>query len=139
MKKALQARQDFGVYGKVKINDSEKNDDRYMLPTMWDKRSKGADIRCRLDCKGCYQDTTDKDDTYANTTLLISLKVLLLIGLAKNCSFNFYDINNAFLHAEVYVKPPIEFYPTGGVLCKLRKAMYRLKIAPKAWQVRGCG
>lgn len=79
----------------------------------------------------------EKDDIYASTPLLISLKLLLLIGLSKGYKFNFYDDNTAFLHAalkeEVYVKPPPDFYPNGGVLWRLRKAMYGLKTVPKAW------
>lgn len=51
---------------------------------MWVKRPNGTGIWCRLVCKGRYQETTDKDDTYANTPLFISLKLLLLIGLTKN-------------------------------------------------------
>lgn len=45
---------------------------------------------------------------YASTPLLISLKLLLLIGLKKN-SFNFYGLSTAMLHAElkeeVYIGP----------------------------------
>lgn len=88
-------------------------------------------------CKGCYQDSIDKDDTYASTPLLISLKLPLLIGLSKNCRFTFCGISTAFLHAklqdEVYVKPPMEFYPDGGILWRLQKAMRGLKTAPQAW------
>lgn len=31
--------------------------------------------------------------------------------------------------------PPIEFYPEGNILWRLRKAMCGLKAAPKAWQL----
>lgn len=36
---------------------------------------------------------------------------------------------------EVYVTPPVESYPEGGIVRKLRQAMYGLKAAPKAWQL----
>lgn len=92
------------------------------------KRREDDEIRCKLVCKGCYKDSIENDDTYASTPLLINLKLRLLIGLSKNYRFNFYDVSTAFLHAElqeeVYVKRPIEFYPDGGVVWRLRKAMY---------------
>lgn len=95
-------------------------------------------VRCPLVCNGCYQGITDKGDTYTRTPLFISLKLLLLFGFPKNYSFNLYDVSTAFLHAElkeqVYVRPPVEFYPNGGVLWELQEAMYRLKAAPNAWQ-----
>lgn len=63
--------------------------------------------------KGIYQETTDKGDTYSSTPLLISWKVLVLIGLTKNYTFDFDDVSTVFLHAElreeVYVRPPVDF------------------------------
>lgn len=51
---------------------------------------------------------------------------------------NYNSAVTALLHAElkeeVFVGPPMEFYPNGGVLWKLRKAMCGLKAAPMAWQ-----
>ena len=48
------------------------------------------------------------------------------------------DVCTAFLHALIdttlFVIPPKEYYPRGGVLWKLKKAMYGLKSAPKDWQ-----
>ena len=48
------------------------------------------------------------------------------------------DISTAFLHAAVdddfYVIPPLEFYPDGCTLWKLKKALYGLKRSPKLWQ-----
>lgn len=126
MKKEPQAKKDVGVHDEVKIDDSEDNYDQDALSTMWVKRPKGAETQYRLICRGRYQETTDKDDTYASTPLLIELRLLLLIGLTKNDSFNIYDVITAFLHAElkeeVYVKPPLEFYTNGGVLRKLQCA-----------------
>lgn len=71
------------------------------MSTMWVKRPMGAELRCRVVCKGCCQATTDKDDAYASTTLLMSLNLLLLIGLTESCTFNFYGIRAAFLHTEL--------------------------------------
>jgi len=49
------------------------------------------------------------------------------------------DVSTALLHATwtkgtTYVWPPEEFYPQGGVVWKLKKALYGLKSSPKLWQ-----
>ena len=81
----------------------------------------------------------DPDDTFASTPSLATLKLLLTLA----CTYNWFilagDVSTAFLHAllndDVFVIPPGEFYPHGGVLWKLRRAMYGLKQSPKAWQL----
>ena len=49
------------------------------------------------------------------------------------------DISATFLHAlitgeDIFVIPPLDFYPHGGVLWKLRRALYGLRNAPRLWQ-----
>ena len=50
------------------------------------------------------------------------------------------DVSTAFLHADLdeatplFMWPPKEYYPQGGILWRLKKAMYGLKGAPRAWQ-----
>lgn len=44
---------------------------------------RGTEVRCRLMCHGCYQETTDKGDTYTSTPLLVSLKLCLLLRLGS--------------------------------------------------------
>ena len=62
------------------------------------------------------------------------------MALALQWSMMTFDVSTAFLHADLleteplYMIPPIEFYPLGGVYWLLKKAMYGLKGAPRAWQ-----
>lgn len=134
---------DFGVYEEFHITSDNKHTLTDAHPTM---SVKGDKIRCRLVCKGCYPDSIDKADTYTSAPLLISPTLLLLIGLPKNYSLTFYDVNTAFLHAElqgdVYIKPPIEFsrwrHPVktakGDVRLEDRKAATLWRIwAPHAY------
>ena len=98
----------------------------------------GNEVRCRLCAMGNYQQEEDKDDIYASTPLLLTLKILILLALLRGYAMVFADVSTAFLYAvmttEMYVIPPKEFYPYGGVLWLLRKAMYGLRGSPKAWQ-----
>ena len=41
---------------------------------------------------------------------------------------------HAAVSGELYVVPPQEFYDQGSVLWKLKKALYGLRTAPRAWQ-----
>ena len=43
---------------------------------------------------------------------------------------------HAAVAGELYVVPPREFYDQGSALWKLKKALYGLRTAPRAWQDR---
>lgn len=77
---------DFADNEEVELRDGGDNYYADALPTMWVKRPKGAEVRRRLVCKGCDQETIDKDDTYASTPLLISLKLRLVVGYTTRLS-----------------------------------------------------
>lgn len=68
------------------------------------------------------KETTEKGDTHARTPLLSNLKLLLFIGPTKNY-FKSYDVTTTFLHVELkeeaYARPPVAFFPNGGVLWTL--------------------
>lgn len=85
--KELRAMRDFGVYEEVQFSDADARYYQGALPTMWVKRPRGVPV--------FYQKTTDKGETYASTPL----KLVLLTGLLKGYSFNFYDVRFAFLHS----------------------------------------
>lgn len=59
-------------------------------------------------------------DAYATSPpLIISQRLLLLVGLSKKYHFNVYGVGAVFLHAElqedICVKPPIDFCLDVGV------------------------
>eukprot|EP00439_Symbiodinium_sp_Y106_P020867 s7297_g2.t1 len=80
----------------------------------------------------------DKDETFASTPSFTTLRLLLTLAVAKGWHISIGDISTAFLQALVdgdfYVIPPLEFYPEGRTLWKLKKALYGLKHSPKLWQ-----
>ena len=64
----------------------------------------------------------------------------VLLSLAANQDWHLlqFDVNNAFLHGdlveEVYMNPlvGIERYSNSTMVCKLKKALYRLKQSSRA-------
>ncbi|KAM1406684.1 hypothetical protein ACFXTH_001331 [Malus domestica] len=69
--------------------------------------------------------------------------VRVLLSVAINCGWTLYqiDVKNAFLHGElqeeVYMQPPPGYDGIkGNMVCKLHKAIYRLKQSPRAWYAK---
>ena len=70
----------------------------------------------RLVVQGCYQDSAklDADSLFASTPSLVTMRLLLVLALARNWCINLADISTAFFHAaigadeEVFVIPPKE-------------------------------
>ena len=65
--------------------------------------------------------------------------ILIFLTFNLDMKLQQYDIENAFLHGdpkeELYMKIPLgyEQIENETKVCKLRKALYRLKQSPKAW------
>jgi hypothetical protein len=76
-------------------------------------------------------------DTFANTTRIEAIRLLLFLAADKNLEIKQLDFKNAFLHAEIeeeiYVEQPIGFYKNKTKVCKLNKTLYGLKQSPRAW------
>ena len=93
-----------------------------MIDTKWVHRWKGLELKSRLCARGFTQIIEDADTIYASTPSLVTMKVLLSLAIALNWDITSGDVSTAFLHAPlgddelIYVKPPAEYYPTGGVL-----------------------
>ena len=94
----------------------------------------------RLVVQGCFQDSSsiDVDSIYASTPSLVTLRLLLVMALARSWEISLADISTAFLHASieepVFVWPPSEYYPQANGLWTLNRAMYGLRQSPKRWQ-----
>ena len=137
MNKEMTSIKNFEVYEEFLTSECTSEQLQNAISTKWVKRPKGGEVKCRVCVRGFDQEV-DPDDTYASTPSLITLRLLLTLAIAFDWFVIAGDVSTAFLHAlltdEVFVIPPVEYYPNGGVLWKLRKAMYGLKQSPKMWQ-----
>ncbi|GJW71969.1 retrovirus-related pol polyprotein from transposon TNT 1-94, partial [Tanacetum coccineum] len=84
----------------------------------------------------------DYDETYAPVARLESIRILLAIAFANDFKLYQMDVKSAFLNGfineEVYVAQPSGFidFEKPNYVYKLKKALYSLKQAPKAWYDR---
>jgi hypothetical protein len=84
----------------------------------------------------------DYEETFAPVARLEVIRILIPFSVAKGFKLHQMDVKSAFLNGvleeEVYVRQPPGFesekYPHR--VYKLRKALYRLKQAPRAWYGR---
>jgi hypothetical protein len=84
----------------------------------------------------------DYEETFAPVARLEAIRILLSFSVAKGFKLYQMDVKSAFLNGfleeEVYVKQPTGFesveFP--HKVYRLRKVLYRLKQAPRAWYGR---
>ncbi|KAI3703060.1 hypothetical protein L6452_28815 [Arctium lappa] len=94
--------------------------------------------KARLVAKGFNQEYgIDYEETFAPVARVTSVCSLLAIAATKQWPLFQIDVKNAFLNGdlseEVYMTPPPGVRLPQGHVCRLRKALYGLKKAPRAW------
>jgi hypothetical protein len=106
---------------------------------------KGKNVRKKaiLVCKGYAQvEGHDFDETFAPVARLEAIKMFLAYSCHKNFKVYQMDVKSTFLNGyleeEVYMEKPKGFSLTDNpnYVYKLKKALYWLKQAPRAWYYR---
>nr|GEU62217.1 reverse transcriptase domain-containing protein [Tanacetum cinerariifolium] len=108
-----------------------------------DKNNVVSQNKARLVAQGYNQQKgIDYDETYAPVARLESIRILLAYACALDFKLFQMDVKSAFLNGfineEVYVAQPLGFidFKKPDHVYKLKKALFGLKQAPKAWYVR---
>ncbi|GJT17878.1 copia protein [Tanacetum coccineum] len=96
--------------------------------------------KARLVAQGYnQQEDIDYDETYALVARLESIRILLAYACALDFKLFQMDVKsallNSFINEDVYVAEPLRFinFEKPNHVYKLKKALYALKQAPKAW------
>jgi hypothetical protein len=99
--------------------------------------------KARLVARGFVQQAgIDFDEVFAPVARMESIRLLLALAAQEGWPIHHMDVKSAFLNGElkeeVYVKQPPGFVVTGeeGKVLRLRKALYGLRQAPRAWNAK---
>jgi hypothetical protein len=99
--------------------------------------------KARLVAKGYVQrEGVDFDEVFAPVARMESIRMLLAVAAQEGWLVHHMDVKSAFLNGElkeeVYVRQPPGFTAAGheGKVLKLYKALYGLRQAPRAWNVK---
>jgi hypothetical protein len=104
-----------------------------------DKRVTGP--KARVVVRGDQQyPKPDAADTFSSTPSPTEIRTLISLAVQNNWALHSLDISQAFLQAdelpadsEIYVRPPQGSKEPPGTIWKLRRPLYGLSVAPRAW------
>ncbi|XP_076888418.1 uncharacterized protein LOC143538844 [Bidens hawaiensis] len=106
----------------------------------WDLCGSITKYKARLVAKGYAQEhEVDFDEVFARVARMETVRLILAIAANYGWFIYHLDVKSAFLNGElkeeVYVKQPhgFEVLRKHGMVYKLRKALYGLRQAPRAW------
>ncbi|TPX49944.1 DNA-directed DNA polymerase [Synchytrium endobioticum] len=116
----------------------------HILPGKWvyvvkyDEKGDVDRFKARWVVQGNRQvDGVDYTETFAPTSHLPSLRILISLVAAYNWYASTLDISTAFLNGnlteEIYVKQPNGFQTDPHFVCRLKKSLYGLRQAPRVW------
>ncbi len=81
----------------------------------------------------------DYEETYSLAAKMTTIRIIIVMATAKGWSLHQMDVKNVFFHGdflkEVYMEQPPGYVDQThpNLVCRLKKALYSLKQAPRAW------
>ncbi|CAA0840906.1 cysteine-rich RLK (RECEPTOR-like protein kinase) 8, partial [Striga hermonthica] len=95
--------------------------------------------KARLVARGFVQrEGIDFEEVFAPVARMESVRLLLAMAAAKDWRIHHLDVKSAFLNETVFVKQASGFAVKGEEhkVLRLRKALYELRQAPRAWNAK---
>jgi hypothetical protein len=120
---------------------------RKLVRCRWVYRTKSAvdghisRYKAKIVAKGFQQvHGIDYDETFTPVTKMDSIRLVLSIATTKGWEFHQLDVKNAFLHGdlseEIYMEQTQGFMHDSSLVCRLKKSLYGLKQALRAWYAK---
>jgi hypothetical protein len=94
--------------------------------------------KARLVTRGFQQEQgRDYDETFAPVAHMTTIRTLLAVTSIREWSISQLDVKSVFLNVELreyaYMRPPPGYSVPEGMVCHLRRSLYGLKQALRAW------
>lgn len=115
-----------------------------VITTKWvftekDTPEGGKKVKARLVARG-FEENSDDLRTDSPTCSRQALRLVFVAAATMNWELQSLDITAAFLQGnildrDVFIQPPVD-YARNGMVWKLRRCLYGLKDAPRAWYKR---
>ncbi|PWA94574.1 ribonuclease H-like domain, Reverse transcriptase, RNA-dependent DNA polymerase [Artemisia annua] len=116
---------------------------KWVYKTKRDAKGNIVKHKARLVAKGYVQEQgIDFDEVFAPVSRIETVRLILALAAYHGWQVHHLDVKSAFLHGElkeeVYVTQPEGFIQQGnsGKVYKLTKALYGLRQAPRAWNIK---
>jgi hypothetical protein len=82
----------------------------------------------------------DYDETIAPVAKMDSIRFSLAIAKSNGWEVHHMDVKNEFLHGDlsedIYMEQPQGFMQDSSLVCRLKKSLYGLKQAQRAWYAK---
>ena len=102
MKKDMLSMKNFDVFDEVPTSSLSEEALSEAISTRWVKvRKSDGTVNCRIVVRGYTQQVDDRDELFASTLSLTTLKLLLTLSSALGWHIAAGDVSTAFLHAAV--------------------------------------
>ena len=94
MTKEMKSMRDFDVFDEVSVDSVSHEALNSAISTKWGEvRKPDGTVRCRIVGRGYTQQVEDKDETFASTPSLTTLRLLLTLAVAKGWHISIGDIS----------------------------------------------
>ena len=109
-----------------------------ILPTHWRYAVKPDRLKARLVINGSRESKTDYDDLFAPVCRAVTFRLLLIVALQKGWDVRQADVKQAFVNAKVEDNVHVYArcapgYDRPGMLMRLRRYAYGLRVSPLKW------
>jgi len=143
MNREIQNLEDHNVYEEISLEDvpprAEVISSRWVFVMKWRPDGSFEKAKARIVCRG-FEQRVNNDETYSPTMGHTCLRLLLSLGASLKYDIESADVVGAFLCADINQARPVFVEPPTGIreikpqtIWKLRKALYGLATAPRAW------
>jgi hypothetical protein len=79
-------------------------------------------------------------DTYAPVADFAVVRIMVVLACDQKWFIHQLDVKCALLNGrideDIYMRMPAGYGPAGGLVCKLKRSIYGLRQAPRAWNKR---